>query len=76
MIVNKPLPQPNSTGNPNVVSIDIYSIDESLDTILANCMSEDGSCISESNWFWYKGDNKNVPFTLTKTEIAKIKSVE
>ena len=76
MIVNKPLPQPNVTCNPFVVSIDIYAIQEDISTILANCLDEAGAVVAESCGFCYKGTGKNVPFTLTKAEIDKIKSTE
>ena len=76
MTIIKPLPQPNSTHNENVENIGIYAINEDLSVIFANCLDKDNNLVSPSNWFYYKGDNKNVPFTLTKTEIAKIKSTE
>jgi len=74
MIVNKPLPQPNVTCNPDVASIDIYSIQEDINTILANCLDEVGIVIAEACGFCYKGTGKNVPFTLTTAEINQLKN--
>ena len=76
MTVIKDFPVPNASGNENVTKLGITSISESESIIYADCLADDESVISPNNWFWYKGTNKNVPFTLTKAEIDKIKSTE
>ena len=33
---------------------------------------DDGSLVCIGACYWYKGVNKNIPFTLTKTQISKL----
>ena len=74
MIVRKNLPQPNASGNVSIVKVDIYAIDELASAIYCYGVDDQDEVCSESFTLYYKGTGKNVPFSLTKAEIAEIKS--
>ena len=75
MILNKELPAPNATGIPEVCQIDIFELSEDMKGIHCNCIDTDKNILAVC-WLCYIGEDKNVPFTLTKAEIDKIKASE
>ena len=77
-MISKPFPYPNASGDDRVNKLNIKSINVQLESIIADCVHEDkqDAIISSDNWFWYTGNKKNVPFTLTDKEINELLNKE